>query len=322
MIVLEDIKWQPKWVSHLGCLKGCLDYLNVEVSDAWLYGASGHAFVINIHEELCPSAPTAWNTERMTELCENVGCDIQTIFAHKSQMDFAEKQALAWTEVRSAIDDKQPCYGWELEIPEFYVIHGYDDVGYYFSGPSCDDGKSPKAWQKLGDSEIGMLEVYIVRRAESKNVERIVKDAFQFALDHARDSEQWTFPKYSTGLAGYDSWINALRENKADAFGTAYNAAVWAECRGHAVDFLKEAKGKLDNDLSPLFDDAITQYTIVSENLIKVSETFPFANISDEQKVENMQDETRRTTAIQALQSARDAEEKGLAILQQIAESL
>jgi hypothetical protein len=117
-------------------------------------------------------------------------------------------------------------------------------------------------------------------------------------------------------------WISALRENKADGFGTAYNAAVWAECRRHAVAFLDEAKGKLDKSLSELFDEGIAQYKIVSENLSEVSETFPFINTSDEQKKANMKDEKRRMAAVDALQAARDAEERGLAILQQIADKL
>ena len=49
---IENLRWQPKWISHLGCVKGCLDHLGVGVSDAWLFGATGHAFVINIHPEI------------------------------------------------------------------------------------------------------------------------------------------------------------------------------------------------------------------------------------------------------------------------------
>jgi len=45
---IENLRWKPKWVSHMGCLKGCLDYLDLKVSDAWLYGATGHAFIINV----------------------------------------------------------------------------------------------------------------------------------------------------------------------------------------------------------------------------------------------------------------------------------
>jgi hypothetical protein len=99
---LEGLNWKPKSVSHLGCLKGCLDYLNVDVSDAWLFGASGHAFVINIHEELCPSGPTAWKTRQMMKLCHNVGCHLEVIAAHKSQPNFREAQKKAWSRVQEA----------------------------------------------------------------------------------------------------------------------------------------------------------------------------------------------------------------------------
>jgi len=60
------------------------------------------------------------------------------------------------------IDQGLPCYGWELDDAEFYVIYGYDDQGYYFSGPSWQPVKGPKNWQELGDTGIGVLEVYSV----------------------------------------------------------------------------------------------------------------------------------------------------------------
>ena len=45
---LENLRWKPRNVTHLGCIKGCLDYLGMDVSEPWLYGATGHAFIINI----------------------------------------------------------------------------------------------------------------------------------------------------------------------------------------------------------------------------------------------------------------------------------
>ena len=42
MKALENCRWTPRWVSHLGCIKGCLDFLGIEISDAWLYGGTGH----------------------------------------------------------------------------------------------------------------------------------------------------------------------------------------------------------------------------------------------------------------------------------------
>lgn len=29
---LDNLKWVPRWVSHLGCIKGCLDYLGLDVT--------------------------------------------------------------------------------------------------------------------------------------------------------------------------------------------------------------------------------------------------------------------------------------------------
>ena len=66
------------------------------MSEAWLFGASGHAFVINIHDQLCPSGPTAWNTRRMSELSENVGCDLEVLFARKSSEDFEKQRERVW----------------------------------------------------------------------------------------------------------------------------------------------------------------------------------------------------------------------------------
>ena len=155
---LENLKWVPRWVSHLGCVKGCLDYLGLDVSDAWLFGATGHAFVINVHEVVCPSGPTAWNTEMLLKLGKNVGYEIDEAFGMKSAADFGERQKLAWEHAKAAIDQGLPCYGWELDIPEYYVVYGYDEgAGYYFSGPGCDEGRGPKPWQELGESEIGVI---------------------------------------------------------------------------------------------------------------------------------------------------------------------
>jgi len=40
--VIESLDWKPRWVSHLGSIKGCLDYLGIPVSEAWLFGATGY----------------------------------------------------------------------------------------------------------------------------------------------------------------------------------------------------------------------------------------------------------------------------------------
>lgn len=139
-----------------------------------------------------------------------------------------------------------------MQIPEFYVIHGYDESGYYFNGPLCDDRQGPKPWKELGDTGIGWMEISVVTSAKAADIKTATRDAFIFALDHARHPEKWTFPGYATGLAAFQSWISCLEENRTSG-GVAFNAAVWAECRHFAVSFLKDVQTKLDKRLTDFF---------------------------------------------------------------------
>ncbi len=314
---IEGLRWKPRWVSHLGCIKGCLEHLNLDVSDAWLFGATGHALIINMHEVVCPSGPTAWHTEMLFKLGNNIGYTIDGVLSDKSHSDFADKQKLAWEKTKQAIDEGLPCYGWELDIPEFQVVYGYDDEGYYFSGAQCDSGKGPKPWDELGDTEIGILEMYVVKPGQAADDIKTVKDALEFALEHAKSPAKWIYPKYKAGIAGFDNWINALEIGKADNFGMAYNSAVWSECRGFAVQFLKEAKERLDDKFSSLFDEAIGHYEVVAQNLENVSGVFPFPPKGDEVK-----DTNRSSVALKYLRKARNAEESGLRALEKILSEL
>ncbi len=325
---IENLRWKPMWVSHLGCIKGCLDYLGLEVSDAWLFGATGHAFIINMHEVVCPSGPTAWNTEMLFNLGHNIGYTVDGVFGFKSDSDFVEKQKLAWEKTKCAIDEGLPCYGWELDIPEFYVVYGYDDAGegagYYFSGPLCDSGKGPKPWKDLGDSQIGVLEMYTVKPGQTTDDVRTIKEAFEFVLEHSKSPEKWIYPKYKAGLAGFDTWIQALEDGKAIGFGMAYNAAVWSECRGFAVKFLKEAK-EWTGTLVSLFDEALKHYEVVAKNLNKISEMFPFPPPGwkvTTSETDEIKDITRIETALKYLRDARNAEESGLKALEKIRSEL
>lgn len=313
---LESLKWSPKWTSHLGCIKGCLDYLGIDVTDGWLFGATGHAFILNIHEVVCPSGPTAWRTSRLMELGRNIGYETEGVFGSRTEEDFEDKKAKAWETTRKALDAGLPCYGWELDIPEYYVIYGYDDDGYYFSGVG-DEGKGVKPWNELGESDIGMLEMYSVKAVDRAGDAKTVKEALEFALEYSKDPEKWTFPKYKTGLEAYDQWIEALESGEADAWGMAYNTFVWQECRAYAVGFLKQAKDKLDPELAPLFDEAAGYYEAVSDSLKRVTELFPFPP-----KGEEVKDAELCKAAVGHLEKARESEASVLRLLEDIASRL
>lgn len=316
---LEGLDYVCRWTTHMGCLKSCLDYLGEDISDAWLYGGTGHAFVINMHPELCPSGPTAWMYVMLFELAGNLGCKIEGVFAEQSEPEFAAKQKRAFDHIRQAIDKGLPCYGWELDIPEFYVINGYDDTGCYYKGVNMDAFAGPKPWQEMGQSDIGMLELYSVDRVTPLDDAQVVKAAFQAALKHASGTNQWIFDDYRSGLAGFDTWIAAMATGKADLGGLSYNAAVWSECRRYAVDFLVEAQHRLNGTTHALFDEAIGHYRVVRDNLAVVARLYPFS-IGSYGMAVPVDDVSRE--AVAALSAAREAERCGLLTLEKIAAAL
>ncbi len=317
MPTLEGLDWSPKWVSHLGCMKGCLDFLGVELSDAWLFGGTGHAFVINLSADLCPSGPTCWGYDMMFPLLRNLGGGNSGVHGSRDEGTLEEARERAWRLVRASVDAGVPCYGWELKVPEFYVVVGYDDGGYLFSGPLTDGVEGPLKSERLGDTGIGVVEMYAVEPSEPADDRRAVREALQAALKHAHEPGEWRFDPYVTGPEAYTVWADALDGGRAVAIGAAYNAAVWLECRRHAVEFLLEAKGRIGGPTEPLWDEAIGRYESVCQALEKVQEIYPFNPGLGEEQVEP----TRETGyAVSALADARDAEVAGLEALEHLVE--
>ncbi|MFQ6131112.1 MAG: hypothetical protein ACE5R4_03675, partial [Armatimonadota bacterium] len=272
----------------------------------------------NIHEVLCPSGPTAWHYgPLLIGLPPNIGYRVETVCGHKGQGElFHDKQKEAWDLARRSIDAGIPCYGWELAIPEFYTIHGYDDVGYYYSGAGCDDGAGPKPWQELGDTGIGAIEVMSVRLCDPDSDEEAVEAAFSAALQHAGNPKEWINEKYRSGPEGFDLWAKALEGGTADRFGQGYNGAVWAECRAEALGFLQQAKERLAGKADALFDEAAGHYSVVAAKLQQLAELFPFKHETEEGE---------NVTSPEGAALVRDAgaaERRGLQSLGQLVEAL
>jgi len=315
---IDRLRWKPAWVSHLGCIEGCLDRLGVKVTRPWLYGGTGHAFAINMHEQVCPSGPTAWSGEMLVALAPNLGYKVTRLMAEKTQPDFAAKQEEAWKHVRKCIDAGTPCYGWELEWPDYYVIFGYDDTGYYYSGPGCDDGKGPKPWKQLGTSDIGVLYVASVERCKPAADAKVVKDALTAAVKFAENPGEWVFAKYRSGPAAFDLWAKVLEGGTAGRFGHGYNAAVWAECREMAVTFLTEARRRLAGKADAAFDEAAGHYKVVRDRLRAVSEMNPFKTVLEVPETETF----KSPEAAKLVREAGAAEKKGLEALRKIVAAL
>jgi hypothetical protein len=317
---LSNIQFKSYWVSQLASLHGCLENLGINISTPWLFGITGHAFIINIADQICPSGPTAWKNSMIRDLVQNIGANLEEFCADKEDPDYEKKLKYAWDFVKSSIGENNPCYGWQIgDILEFYIIYGHDNNGYYYKGYFQEEGAGPKSWKEIGQM---FIKIYSVKKDNTAvDFPTQVKKALQMVLKHSKNPDEWIYkPDYSSGLNGFDRWIKWMENGKAQQFGQAYNSQIWTECRQEAVKFLQEAKVRLSNKVKPLLDKAIENYEIVANNLTKVAELYPF----DMKKLTVDPIEINETSKVSVdfLKKAREAESKGLLNLENIIELL
>ena len=324
---LAGLQWRQRYNEHMGCIKGCLDYLGVDISFPWLYGGTGQAFVLNMNDTVFVYCAQAWDISALFELGPNLGWRTERIFVDHSvakelpRDQLLEKQREAWDFVRARIDRGLPCYGWELShIPSYWVINGYDTgdqdtpAGYYYSG--WESG-GPCPWDKLGTFDVVCIHVLCVQPCDPASDEKTVKDALAMVLERVERPDGWAIgPKYRTGLAGYEMWANALKTGKAILDGQTYLSQVWLECREMAVEFLVQARQRLPGRCDAAFDDAIDHYTRVRDRLLSLSKMHP------EREKPDWHSPLTSLEGAQLVREAGAAERKGVACLRKIVDAI
>lgn len=317
MAQLQDkIKPAPAWATFMGCTKACSDYLGFNYSQPWLYGSLGFAWLLNVHAEACPSGPTAFDNSFLTRNAAVLGLSFETVSFAGGDSLLAQKQKAAWESIAKAAGEGQPCFGWELDIPEYYLLAGTDDKGYlYFD---FDGSVKSCPWERIATSDIGMGEFYILSRGkEPPNALGQAKAALGWLREYQAKADSYALEGYTMGTAGYDVLINALKASTADHWGLPYNLQVWGEARACALAYLKELKAQLGEgyDYARL-DKAINYFGLLSEALQGAAALYSFPPRDDDFTSENA------LRAIELLTRARDAEKTGLKYLLEFAGTL
>jgi hypothetical protein len=245
------------------------------------------------------------------KLGNNIGYVIEGVYGLKADDDFNDKKKEAWEFCRNAIERDLPCFGFDLAGPEYFVVNGYNDEGYFFSGgASAFQMKKPKKWEELGDT-VGLLEMHSIRSGRAADDAQSLKESMEFVLEQSGSDQ--------SGLKGFDNWINALEAGTASTVGTALNAGCWSECRAFGVQFLKEAKDRIGSNGNSLFDEAVVHYEEERDYLQKISELFPIHLNYSNEPIKNA-DLSQK--AVEHLRKARKAEEAGLDTLKKILDKL
>lgn len=315
---LKGLEYYPMFNTYLSSLKSCVDYLGADISEAWLTGSLGWAFSLNINSKLYPNCVYRWNQSRVIEFAQSIGIEIEKVSGHRSWKDLSGMQKESYSLVKNSIEKGKPCFGFYMNnIPENYILYGYDDDGYYYKGKECPDGFGPECKENIGENYTGWVEMNSVSKCEPKNRRETVLDVLEFAVDLAYPKEDQTGKEYISGLPGYDAWIAALANGDVDPGGVPYVCASYAELRKNAANYLKEAMEIMNREERVHLAEAIKRYSQVAVILKELSELFP-SDAYDWERKNNIRNKEKVDKGIELLKKAKTEEERGLSALKKL----
>jgi hypothetical protein len=243
-IILEGLKATEMNTNFIGSLHGVAKYYNYHYTQQWLMAGTGMAFFINIHDELCPSAPYVIDYLPITQLAENLGLQFEEIGFTQGDLSQALHLDMMEVKMRGFLDNKIPLI---IQNMDNQIIYGLDEEGFLLHPhyPNYVTDFPPKltfkTWKEFG-TEIHSM-VWAVKKIAPVSPKKVIKDALTFALK-AIEGEYSANPpstdNYKSGLHGYNTWIEYLNKNDGNNHGHWWNSSVWSECRTHAHLFFRD----------------------------------------------------------------------------------
>jgi len=251
MTKLENLRQPPFNTCLVGVAKGALDYFGSDVSAAAAFGGSGHAFLMNIHEQLCPSGPYCWKYAEFYPLVRNLGVEmIELGFCHNGSTP--EERAAMEQRVRDHLDRGHPCAVGNMDNQ---LIYGYDDNRLLAIQPwsTCVDTTPPGltygTWAEFGKGIHATF--WAFEKAPAADESKVIRDSLRYALDLSQNPGKHSPEHYATGPAAYDNWVKAVETGHGASHGSWWNAMVWSECRAMAGAWFEEIAGKHGDVSSP-----------------------------------------------------------------------
>lgn len=268
----------------MGVAKGVLDYYGIKISTPMLFGLSGHAFLMNIHPELCPSGPYCWKQEKVGNLLKNLGVEMIDSGYFSKESTQAERDRIEEL-VKENLNKGIPC---SLLNMEHQLIYGYDDTGLLTAQPWLPKVDFPpghltyRTWAELGD-EIH-LSFYLFHKCHPKDEIQAIKDSLKYAIDLYRKPTSYTDMPFAVADGAYNNWIDGVNKGYGASQGNWWNGIVWSECRNNAAAYFEEISLKY-LQVSLLADQLKTDYQVIAQNIHQASDK----TLNNEKKVKTLQ---------------------------------
>lgn len=265
---LKNIKVYSYNTTLIGVIKSVSEYFNFDYSDAMIFGGSGHAFLINLHNQLCPSGPYCWKYDGFLKLLENLGILMQDLgFFHPQST--SEQREMIEQNLIEKIKNGLPC---SLINLENQLILGYNRNRFQLGQPWGDKPEltpsslSFKTWKEFGYNY--HVTFFAFNKKEPNNELTSITDSIKYAIDLFENPQKYELNKdYGIGLNAFENWEKAIN-NHDNSHGNFWNSAVWSECRKMASLYFVELSKKLNGSLKEI-NTKLSKLYLETSSLLK-----------------------------------------------------
>lgn len=217
-----------------------------------IVATSGFAFRMWVSPDLCPSATSIWSFDCQKPWVESGGllCDYVGRYWDQEHIE-QEKRLEAINNIKASIDRGIPAISWDIGIPEWGLITGYDDdMQVFFTLPvnaeKADQENtgykmSQMPYDALGRREIPILSVLTITGTSDKSGEDILHDTMKLAINHLKGYE-WC--ENAKGLEAYPALIRIF-DDKPDiavSWNAEYFLGTYGALKEYAYKYFKRAE--------------------------------------------------------------------------------
>ena len=321
--LLGGVEIVTNWTSLAGAVEGALRSLGEPVTAAWVMGVSGLAFRLTLptagDELAAPGAEAAIDLERAAGLFRNLGRKVEVATARPGGRDYDKCRGEAIKRVRKSIDRGIPAVVYDLHLPQFGLVKGYDDragVWYVSTMMSGQYGETLPLTRWPVPERHGPIIALLLGDRVRVDPRRAVLDALRFAVTYAEQGDAGDGSGAVHGLAAYARWQEAFtRGEPISAPGNATLVQVLQSARRDATAFLRADASRLLPEAAPVLAQAAAAYDAEVLALSRMMTMFPFPSGGDPHSAAS------RIVAAGALREALIHEQAALAALQEAAGS-
>lgn len=242
-VMLDHIRMKRESKSFTDSLHAVLTAANLFDGPKYrLSGLSGMAFKLSVHRKLLPLSVTAygqWGDEHRPAV-DRLGIFTQADAGRTRHPTFLYFQQAAVRQVKTELDQGRGVIYW---IPEFGVIHGYDDddeVFYIRNGWS--DESEIVLYDNFGLNVTPFWYVQTVGgKVDLPMHDQIVESLRAAVLEWNTPYKTLPDREIGSGRLAYTYWLGALDAGDYDEFGAVYILQSYVTAKREIRDYLREA---------------------------------------------------------------------------------